>query len=76
MTRHIFTKLKLLCQKLSTTQSTQLGRWNLKHDCHNKETRVVFWANSDHCGDTLCGNVIKSKKLLENKLQTKDLQDK
>lgn len=76
MTRYVLHKFKRLCENLFYTQSIQLGRWNLKHNCLNKETRVVFWANSDHCGDTLCGNVIKSKTLLENKLKTKDNHNK
>lgn len=45
-----------------------LGRWNLKHDCLKKETISMFYANSDHCGDKICGNVIENRKLLENKI--------
>ena len=52
----------------------QLGRWSLKHGdgSYKKETRVVFWANSDHCGDTLCGDVEKSKELLEENVEGKN----
>lgn len=42
-----------------------LGRWNVKENTKQIDTKV-FWANSDHCGDIICGNPIKNKKNLEN----------
>jgi len=41
-----------------------LGRWNLKTN-KQQEDIVTFWANSDHCGDIICGNPLENKKLLE-----------
>lgn len=41
-----------------------LGRWNIKDNKKQIDTKV-FWANSDHCGDTICGNPIKNKKVFE-----------
>ena len=32
-----------------------LGRWNLKK-CTVKESVSALYANTDHCGDSLCGN--------------------
>ena len=42
-----------------------LGRWNVKENKKQIDTKV-FWANSDHCGDIICGNPIKNKKNFEN----------
>jgi len=39
-----------------------LGRWSLKHNCSSEEL-VVFNANRDNCGDTLCGNQEEYKKM-------------
>lgn len=41
---------------------TQLGRWSLKHKCPTEDI-VVFNANRDHCGDTLCGDPYEYLKL-------------
>lgn len=42
-----------------------LGRWNIKENTTQIDTKV-FWANSDHCGDIICGNPLKNKKNFEN----------
>ena len=47
------------------TPEILLGRWGL-HKCTNKESIKVFWTNSDHCGDKLCGDVLKNKEILNN----------
>tara|TARA_Y100000816_G_C25866709_1_gene452396 strand:- start:263 stop:460 length:198 start_codon:yes stop_codon:yes gene_type:complete len=47
------------------TSEILLGRWGL-HKCTNKENIKVFWSNSDHCGDKLCGDVLKNKEILNN----------
>lgn len=74
MTRNIISKFKsyisCIFNKQPNLPQTPLGRWNLKHDCKLKEMRTVFWANSDHCGDTLCGNVEKSKDILDAKIKS------
>ena len=38
-----------------------LGRWNIKEPKNQIYTKV-FWANSDHCGDIICGNPLKNKE--------------
>lgn len=38
--------------KSSPNKNIQLGRWSLK-DC-NKSHASAFYANRDHCGDTIC----------------------
>ena len=42
-----------------------LGRWNIKENTKQIDTKV-FWANSDHCGDIICGYPLKNKKNFEN----------
>lgn len=63
------TYISSIFTKKNNVSQTPLGRWTLKHDCKLKEMRTVFWANSDHCGDTLCGNVEKSKDILDAKIK-------
>ena len=41
-----------------------LGRWNVKENTKQIDAKV-FWANSDHCGDKICGDPIKNKKNFE-----------
>lgn len=50
-------------------QDIKLGRLSLKHDCQKKEIINMFYSNSDHCGDKICGNVVKNKEILDNKLK-------
>lgn len=38
--------------KSSTNKPMQLGRWSLKN-CESSHA-TSFYANRDHCGDTLC----------------------
>lgn len=60
--------------KCNKPNTLLLGRWKLKDD-YIKETISVFWTNSDHCGDQLCGNVIQNKKILEQKLDKKNINN-
>ena len=53
---------------IKNNNNIMLGRWILKNDCVKKETISVFWANSDHCGDHICGNPIKNKIFLDEKM--------
>tara|TARA_Y100000816_G_C25872107_1_gene455177 strand:- start:366 stop:566 length:201 start_codon:yes stop_codon:yes gene_type:complete len=48
----------------NTNNNNLLGRWNLEK-CDKKKEIKIFWANSDHCGDVICGNPIKSKLFLK-----------
>ena len=57
--------LKILHRK--PRQDLMLGRWNLKHDNVKKEIITMFYSNTDHCGDAICGNIVKNKKLLDTK---------
>lgn len=52
---------------VQSSSKTMLGRWNLKNKKH--EDMVTFWANSDHCGDTICGNPRENKKFLDTHSQ-------
>ena len=52
------------------TDTIMLGRWNPKN-CLVKESISVFQANSDHCGDILCGNPNKYKEHTEFCKETK-----
>lgn len=61
------TKIKSLFKSIKPT--IMLGRWNKKNDI--QETISVFWTNTDHCGDTMCGNMLNNKKIL-NEIQKKD----
>tara|TARA_B100001094_G_scaffold50362_1_gene45858 strand:- start:4080 stop:4295 length:216 start_codon:yes stop_codon:yes gene_type:complete len=47
-----------------------LGRWNLKN-CNVKESVSALYANTDHCGDSLCGNPKQIKEEKE-KISQKD----
>ena len=47
-----------------------LGRWKLKHKC-NSEDLVVFNANRDNCGDSICGDPMEYKYLAPRKKETK-----
>jgi len=54
--------IKRFLQKFLKSEKPVLGRWSLKHNCPSEEL-VVFNANRDHCGDTLCGNQEEYKKM-------------
>lgn len=54
-----------IMRKLIQKQTPQmLGRWQIKTQ-PKQEHVTVFWANSDHCGDVICGDPTTSKKILE-----------
>ena len=42
-------------KRMIKCESRLLGRWNLKN-CSVKEGISALYANTDHCGDSLCGN--------------------
>lgn len=52
--------------RLNSTRPIMLGRWCPKTNKHHEDV-VTFWANSDHCGDVICGNPIENKKILDGK---------
>ena len=45
--------------------SIPLGRWNHKIDNKSKLIRAT-WANSDHCGDYICGKPDITKKIISD----------
>ena len=54
--------MKVFTQFFKTKHNTiMLGRWNPKN-CLVKESISVFQANSDHCGDILCGDPNRYKE--------------
>ena len=54
------------------TESKMLGRWNLKH-CSVKENVSALYANTDHCGDSLCGSPKDVAILVEKEKQLQKL---
>ena len=46
-----------------------LGRWNRTHDV----TKAIY-ANSDHCGDIICGDPKKVKTIVNNQKNVVKLQ--
>jgi hypothetical protein len=49
------------------SRDNSIGRWALKTDKHSKINN--YWQSIDHCGDSICGNVILTKKFLDNELK-------
>lgn len=56
-------EIKYVISMGASEQKVLLGRWNPLR-CTQKEERVVYYANMDHCGD--CGKLV-----LENKNKCK-----
>ena len=45
---------KRIQHSMTTTQKLNLGRWEHRENEKQKEIKSI-WANSDHCGDHICG---------------------
>ena len=62
-----------LLSRMFTQQqpNVMLGRWRLKHHCPS-ENIVVFNANRDNCGDSLCGDPQEYHKLYETLYNLKE----
>lgn len=45
---------KRIYKSITTTQKLNLGRWEHRENEKQKEIKSI-WANSDHCGDHICG---------------------
>lgn len=62
--------------RLNSTRTMMLGRWCSKRNKQHEDV-VTFWANSDHCGDVICGNPIENKKILDGKpvFEQQELKD-
>ena len=41
-------------KSMTSTQQLNLGRWEHRENEKQKEIKSI-WANSDHCGDHICG---------------------
>lgn len=41
-------------KSITSTQKLNLGRWEHRENEKQKEIKSI-WANSDHCGDHICG---------------------
>lgn len=48
------------------------GRWGNMHD-KEKEIIKMILANSDHCGDFICGHPEEVKNIIQNQKLNKDL---
>ncbi len=57
--KYEFTSLLKDVNRGASEQKVLLGRWNPLR-CTQKEERVVYYANMDHCGD--CGKVVVENK--------------
>lgn len=55
---------------IKNTPKMLLGRWSVKNKNKMKEDITVFWANSDHCGDAICGNPKENTKILEKNIKS------
>lgn len=45
---------KRIYKSITPTESLNLGRWEHRENEKQKEIKSI-WANSDHCGDHICG---------------------
>ena len=54
-----------LVTSLFMPKPSVLGRWNLNKTEQQKHASFIF-ANTDHCGDQICGHPSKTKTFLEN----------
>lgn len=62
--------------KASSQTTTMLGRWKLKNECNKTEMLSVFWANSDHCGDIICGDPKYNKEYVKTELEKLESESK
>ena len=46
------------------TKTIKLGRWEHRESQHISELKSI-WANSDNCGDTLCGNKKNIRQIID-----------
>ena len=51
---------------MTLTDPNKLGRWGSK-DLKQSEI-AEYWTNIDHCGDTVCGNLQKTKEYYETEI--------
>jgi hypothetical protein len=67
----MFTHIKFYINSFCTSQVNTiiLGRWKIKNNSLRKEIISSFYANSDNCGDKICGDVVNNKKLLDNSIK-------
>ena len=53
-------------QNVSLSDPNKLGRWGNKN---LKQSEIAeYWTNIDHCGDTVCGNLQKTKEYYEKEI--------
>tara|TARA_X000000368_G_scaffold393912_1_gene360006 strand:+ start:392 stop:649 length:258 start_codon:yes stop_codon:yes gene_type:complete len=57
----MLTVLRNLFKPNKSSGQIQLGRWAL-----NNENVKSVYANSDHCGDVICGNPKRVKQIINN----------
>ena len=59
--------MKIFKENVQCNNKPILGRWKAKSTKKQEEV-FAFYANSDHCGDAICGNPIENKKLIKQNL--------
>lgn len=52
--KHTNTLWSRIQKSMTSTQELNLGRWEHRENDKQKEIKSI-WANSDHCGDHICG---------------------
>ena len=52
--KHTNTLWYRIRKSMTSTQELNLGRWEHRENEKQKEIKSI-WANSDHCGDHICG---------------------
>lgn len=52
--KHTNTMWSRIRKSMTSTQELNLGRWEHRENEKQKEIKAI-WANSDHCGDHICG---------------------
>ena len=51
---------------ISLSDPNKLGRWGNKN---LKQSEIAeYWTNIDHCGDTVCGDLQKTKEYYEKEI--------
>jgi len=63
---HTHTLWNKIYKKFTPKQGVILGRWEHRVDERKTEIKSI-WANSDHCGDKICGQPILIKDITNMK---------
>lgn len=62
----LFATRNFIKRILTSAPQTKLGRWEHRHSDKQLEFKQK-WANSDHCGDIICGKPEQIKMNMKKK---------